>query len=147
MDVFVWTKSNYNCQMTSENLDTLAEYSLTIKVFHNFPTRQVSAWLSSSKIPPEISVGPSLVSEILLASGVTLVSGLGVYDAIISPLVSFTCWKLLPLSNMMPSYASLVILTLGLTVSFRIPYHFNNFCAFASYILSPWLNRKWSTEF
>ena len=40
---------------------------------------------------------------------------MGAINAIFSPPVSLTCWKLIYQNNMMPCYASLLVLALGLT--------------------------------
>ena len=53
----------------------------------------MSDFLSYSNIPPKISSSSSCIYDILLASGVTLVSGLGAVDSTNFPLVSFDMLK------------------------------------------------------
>ena len=65
------------------NIDTTSIKPLKYQGPPYFPKRQVSLWISSSNIPPKISVGFSRIAENLLASVITLVSFLDVVDATI----------------------------------------------------------------
>ena len=78
----------------------------TIKVLHPFPKRQVSDWLSYSKVASKNYDGSSLITPILLDPDIIFVSGLGTDKATRSPFLIFDLLKVIFQSNQMTSYAS-----------------------------------------